>query len=73
MDIPNMGDEKSGDTWKMEREEKEVTIREQAETIRNLKLELERVKQEKDDLFTKFSALSLTMSSPGDAVTDDAR
>ena len=39
-----MGDEKTRDTLKMELEEKEVLIREQAETIRNLEMELELVK-----------------------------
>lgn len=70
-----MGDEKTRDTLKMELEEKEVLIREQAETIRNLEMELELVKQERDELLKKFSALSLAaVSSPaGDPATDDTR
>ena len=69
-----MGDEKTMDTLKMELEEKEVLIREQAETIRNLEIELELVKQERDELLKKFSASSLAVSSPaGDPATDDTR
>ena len=72
--MPNMGDEKTMDTLKMELEEKEVLIREQAETVRNLEIELELVKQERDELLKKFSASSSAVSSPaGDPATDDTR
>lgn len=65
-----MGDDKTGDTFKMELEEKETIIREQAETIRNLEIELERVRKERDELLKKLSALS---TPAGDLATDDTR
>lgn len=68
-----MGDNKSEDVVKMELEEKEELIEKQARRILSLEGELQQVKQERDDLFRKFTDLSLTISSQGDTAFHDTR
>ncbi|XP_070192331.1 LOW QUALITY PROTEIN: IQ motif and SEC7 domain-containing protein 1-like [Littorina saxatilis] len=66
-----MEDNKSEDVVKMELEEKEELIEKQARRILSLEGELQQVKQERDDLFRKFTDLSLTISSQGDTAFHD--
>lgn len=68
-----MGDNKSEDVVNMELEEKEELIEKQARRILSLEGELQQVKQERDDLFRKFTDLSLTISSQGDTAFHDTR
>ncbi|KAK7101932.1 hypothetical protein V1264_020236 [Littorina saxatilis] len=68
-----MEDNKSEDVVKMELEEKEELIEKQARRILSLEGELQQVKQERDDLFRKFTDLSLTISSQGDTAFHDTR
>ena len=65
-----MGDGQDMDSMKTELEEKNAIINEQAEKIRSLESELERVKRERDDLFKKFSTLRLAASFPDDTADD---